>query len=132
MTRFLLDTNIPSEMTKSRPAPRVEEWLNQLEDDALFLSVISLAEMLRGVHHLPAGERRMQLEQWLNSTLRPWFAGRILPITEPIAERAGRLSGEQDRKGRPLPLADGLIASTALEHDLVVATRNVRDLTDWE
>jgi predicted nucleic acid-binding protein len=114
-------------MTKQRPAIEVEQWLESVDDTALFLSVISLSEILRGVHRLPSGARRLLLEQWMETTLRPWFAGRILPITEPIAERAGRLAGEQDRKGRPLPFADGLIAATALEHELVVVTRNVSD-----
>jgi predicted nucleic acid-binding protein len=71
----------------------------------------------------------MHLQQWLDHTLRPWFAGRILPVTQPIAERLGKLAGERDSKAT-LPFGDGLIAATALEHDLFIVTRNVRDFAD--
>jgi toxin FitB len=137
---YLLDTNIPSEMTRPRPAPQVERWLDQVDDDALFLSVISLSEILRGITRLPANTRRIQLQTWLDETLRPWFADRILPVTQSIAERLGQLAGERDSKGLTLPVPDGLIAATALEHDLTLVTRNVRDfaglgvpmLNPWE
>ena len=72
-------------------------------------------------------KKRTTLQDWLDSTLRPWFAGRILPITEPIAEQMGRWAGEGEVKGRTIKIADGLIAATALEHELIVVTRNVRD-----
>src|SRR5450432_3834438 len=101
-------------MTRPRPAPQVEQWLEDVDDDQLFLSVLSVAEILRGIHRLPQNSRRLLLQQWLDDTLRPWFEGRILPVTLPIAERVGRLAGERDAKGLTLPFADGLIAATAL------------------
>jgi predicted nucleic acid-binding protein len=100
---FLLDTNIPSELTRPRPAPQVERWLHHADDDRLFLSVISLSEILRGIHRLPDSRKRLQLEAWLDGTLRPWFEDRILPVTQPIAERLGRLAGERDARGGPCP-----------------------------
>jgi len=124
---YLLDTNIPSEMTRSRPAPQVEQWLDQVDDDALFLSVISLSEILRGITRLPESTRRTQLQTWLDEILRLWFEDRILPVTQSIAERLGRWAGERDSKGLTLPVPDGLIAATALEHNLTLVTRNVRD-----
>jgi len=124
---YLLDTNIPSEMTRSRPAPQVEQWLDQVDDDALFLGVISLSEILRGITRLPESTRRTQLQTWLDEILRLWFEDRILPVTQSIAERLGRWAGERDSKGLTLPVPDGLIAATALEHDLTLVTRNVRD-----
>lgn len=127
MTGFLLDTNIPSEMTRPRPAPEVERWLDAVDDSALFISVVSIAEILRGVNRLPEGKRRTDLQKWLDETLRPWFEGRILPVTQPIAERLGRLAGERDRKGLVLPAPDGLIAATAAEHGLTLVTRNTKD-----
>jgi predicted nucleic acid-binding protein len=129
MSGFLLDTNVPSELTRPRSDPHVEKWLDDANDDELYLSVISLGEMLKGVTVLPEGKRRDGLQRWLDGTLRPWFQGRILPINDAIAERWGILAGECQLKGRPLKLADGLIAATALEHDLAVVTRNVRDFT---
>lgn len=127
MKGFLLDTNIPSELTYPRPEPLVKRWLDEVDDELLFFSVISLAEICKGIAKLPESKKRTQLQDWLDVTLRPWFAGRILPITEPIAERLGRWAGEGEANGRTIKLADGLIAATAQEHDLTVVTRNVKD-----
>ncbi|MGI8743850.1 MAG: type II toxin-antitoxin system VapC family toxin [Bryobacteraceae bacterium] len=127
MKGFLLDTNVPSELTYPRPKQQVERWLDETDDEQLFFSVISLAEICKGIAKLPESKKRVQLQGWLNSTLRPWFAGRILPITEVIAERMGRWAGEGEAKGLTIKIADGLIAATAIEHDLTVVTRNVKD-----
>jgi predicted nucleic acid-binding protein len=126
---FLLDTNIPSELTRSVSDPRVERWLDDADDQFLYFSVISWGEIHKGITVLPAGTRRLDLEAWLEHTLRPWFAGRIVPVDEAVAERWGVLSGEQRLKGRHVAVADGLIAATALEHDLTVVTRNVKDFS---
>jgi predicted nucleic acid-binding protein len=127
MKGFLLDTNIPSEMTRSRPQPSVSAWLDDADDDQLYFSVVSLGEILKGVTLVSESKRRRQLQQWLDETLRPWFEGRILPVNQPIAERWGVLAGQCQMKGRALKVVDGLIAATALEHDLTVVTRNVKD-----
>ncbi len=130
MSGFLLDTNVPSGLTRPQSDPHVEDWLDAVDDEQLFLSVVSLGEMLKGLTVLPASKRRRELQQWINETLRPWFDGRVLPVTERIAERWGILAGECNLKGRGLSMADGLIVATALEHGLTVATRNVRDFAD--
>ncbi|HEY3457500.1 MAG TPA: type II toxin-antitoxin system VapC family toxin [Bryobacteraceae bacterium] len=129
MTGFLLDTNIPSELTRPKSDPQVENWLDNADDDQLFFSLVSLGEIFKGIAILPESKRRQQLHQWIDETLRPWFKGRVLPVTEAIAERWGILAGESQLKGRPLKVADGLIAATALEHELTVVTRNVRDFS---
>lgn len=131
MKGFLLDTNIPSELTYPRPAPQVEQWLETVNDEQLFFSVISLAEICKGIAKLPQSKRRVQLQEWLDCTLRPWFAGRILPVTEAIAEQMGRWAGEGEVRGRTIKIADGLIAATALEHELTVVTRNVKDFSGF-
>lgn len=105
----------------------VSQWLDEADDNRLYFSVVSLGEILKGVTLLPASNRRTELQQWLDQTLRPWFQGRILPVNEPIAEHWGVLAGQCQLRGRPLKVADGLIAATALEHDLTLVTRNVRD-----
>jgi predicted nucleic acid-binding protein len=130
VTGFLLDTNVPSELTRPQSDPHVEDWLDAVDDERLFFSVVSLGEMLKGLTVLPASRRRQELQHWIDGTLRPWFAGRMLPVTERIAERWGVLAGECQLRGRGLSVADGLIVATALEHGLTVATRNVRDLVD--
>lgn len=131
MKGFLLDTNIASELTYPRPAPQVKQWLEKMNDEQLFFSVISLAEICKGIAKLPESKKRAQLQEWLDSTLRPWFADRVLPITEAIAERMGRWAGEGEAKGRTIKIADGLIAATALEHDLTLVTRNVKDFSGF-
>jgi predicted nucleic acid-binding protein len=81
VTGFLLDTNVPSELTRPQSDPHVEDWLDAIDDEQLFLSVVSLGEMLKGLTVLPASKRRQELQQWIDDTLRPWFDGRILPVT---------------------------------------------------
>lgn len=76
---------------------------------------------------MPEDNRRLELQKWLDETLRPWFDQRVLPVTQAIAERMGRLAGEHDNKGLTIAVADALIAATALEWGLVSATRNVKD-----
>jgi predicted nucleic acid-binding protein len=102
MTGFLLDTNVPSELTRPQSDPQVEKWLDDADDEQLFLSVIPLGEIFKGLTILPESKRRQQLQQWMDETLRPWFNGRILPITERIAERWGILASSRRKpeKGR--------------------------------
>jgi predicted nucleic acid-binding protein len=118
MSGFLLDTNIPSELTRQKSAAQVERWLEDANDEELYFSVISLGEILKGITILPVSKRRVGLQEWLDGTLRPWFEGRILPVTAAIAERWGVLSGERQLQGKQVRLADGLIAATALHHGL--------------
>ena len=127
MKGFLLDTNVPSELTYPRPAQQVEQWLEDVDDEQLFFSVISLAEICKGIAKLPDSKKRTQIQEWLDSTFRPWFAGRVLPVAEAIAERIGQWAGEGEARGRTIKIADGLIAATAREHDLTLVTRNVKD-----
>jgi predicted nucleic acid-binding protein len=126
---FLLDTNVPSELTRPQPDPRVAQWLENTDDELMYLSVISIGEACKGFTVHPEQHRRTSLRQWLEDELRPWFAGRILPVSEAIAEQWGVLEGECQLKGLTLSAPDGLIAATALEHELTVVTRNVKDFT---
>ena len=105
----------------------LEAWLEDADDEQLFLSVITIGEVMEGLTAMPVGKRRSGIQLWINDVLRPWFAGRVLPVDETIAERWGVLAGQRRLQGRPLGVADGLIAATALEHDLTVVTRNVKD-----
>lgn len=116
MTGFLLDTNVPSELTRPKSEPRVEKWLDDADDAQLFFSVVSLGEIFKGITILPDSKRRRELQQWLEEILRPWFDGRILPVSEPVAKRWGILAGECQLSGRSFKVADGLIAATAFEH----------------
>ena len=124
---FLLDTNILSEQIRSRPDPRIGKWMYTHPEASLFLSAITIGEIRRGIVLLTQGARRQKLEQWLEVDLVPRFSNRILPVTHAVADRWGRLAAEHQLAGTPLSIADGLIAATALEYGLSLATRNVKD-----
>ena len=128
MNGFLLDTNVISELIKAKPDPRVVRWIEQTNESILFLSVLTLGEIRRGVERLNLGSRRGRLESWLDIDLRARFQDRILPVEEAIAERWGTLSAGADAKGKPVPVIDGLLAATALHHDLMLVTRNDSDV----
>ena len=115
MSGFLLDTNIPSELIRSRPDPRVEKWVYAQDEQSLYLSVVTIGELRRGLVILPASKRRSELERWLENDLLPRFEERILPVTRSIADRWGILDGQCQLKGTPLNTADGL----NLPNDLV-------------
>lgn len=127
MNGYLLDTNVPSEFSRDRPDPRVVQWLRSQPGTMLFLSAVTIGEIRKGIVVLPQGRRRADLEKWFHTDLLDWFHNRILPVTHLIADRWGALEGQCQLMGTPLNTADGMIAATALEHDLTVVTRNVKD-----
>jgi len=130
MSGFLLDTNCISELVRSRPEPLVLRWMDATDESLLFLSVLTLGEIRKGVAGLPQGKRRTQLDTWLEVELRGRFAGRVLSIDAAIADRWGSLACEAKRKGRALSAIDGLLAATALHHNLTIVTRNVSDFSN--
>ena len=109
------------------PDSRVRDWVAAQDNSSLYLSVVSVGELRWGFTAMPLSKRRTQLEQWFEQDLLPLFGDRILPVTQSIGDRWGVLGGKCQVKGTPLNTADGLIAATALEHGLIVVTRNVKD-----
>jgi predicted nucleic acid-binding protein len=99
------------------------------DEDLLYLSVLTLGEIRKGIASLPQGTRRTQLETWLEIDLRPRFAGRILPVDEPIADRWGTLAEEAGRRGKVLSVIDALLAATAQHYNLTIVSRNVSHFT---
>jgi predicted nucleic acid-binding protein len=124
---FLLDTNVPSELIKPTPNARVRDRVAAQDNASLYLSVVSVGELRRGLTVLPQSKRRQQLERWFEQYLLPLFAGRILPVTQSVSNRWGVLDGQCQLRGSPLNTADGMIAATALESGLTVVTRNMKD-----
>jgi predicted nucleic acid-binding protein len=114
-------------LVRPQPEPRVKTWIAAQNLDMLFISAVSFGEFRKGITLLSPGKRREDLEAWIETDLSILFSGRILPVTRSIAERWGVLEGQQQLAGRPLNVPDGQIAATALEHDLTVVTRNVKD-----
>jgi len=127
MSGFLLDTNCISEIVRIRPEPRVLAWIGDADENLLYLSVLTFGEIRKGVAMLPQGKRRSGLETWLEVELQARFSGRILPIDEPVADRWGLLAANAKAKGKALSLIDGLLAATAIHHNLTVVSRNVND-----
>jgi predicted nucleic acid-binding protein len=132
VTSFLLDTNVLSEFARTRePDRQVDRWLKTTAEEALFASVLTFAEIRRGIELLPPGKRRTQLEQWQEDLVAS-FENRLLPVTKAIADRWAVLAAQAQRQGVTLANIDGLIAATALEHDLTLVTRNVKDFAGVE
>jgi toxin FitB len=125
LSGYLIDTDVLSETIRPRPSKTVLAWFDALDEEMTYVSVLVLAEIEQGIARLSDRERvrRAKLEPWL-AALRVEFTGRTLPVTDAIASRFGRLSGAALRSGVTLPVLDGLIGATTIEHDLQIATRN--------
>lgn len=123
----LLDTNVLSELLRAQPDPAVLAWIAAQPANSLYSSAVTQAEMLLGARVLPAGKRRMQLEQALDAMFREDFAGRILPFDSGAAAHFAAIVAARRRAGNPISQFDGQIAAIALSHRLRVATRNVAD-----
>ena len=121
---YLLDTNVISETIRRRQDKLVIGWLEQIPAEALFLSVLTLGEIRKGIERLTDKKRREKLRLWLEHELPAWFEGRVLPIDLAVADRWGRLLAET---GRPVPTIDSLLAATALHYELRLVTRNAKD-----
>lgn len=120
---YLVDANVLSEPTKPAPNDKVVEWLTMNEGNLVVDSII-LGELFIGILSLPRGRKRTQLEQWFEAVVQTIDC---LPWDAPISRRWAALVADLKRQGETLPLLDGMIAATALQHDLTIATRNTRD-----
>jgi predicted nucleic acid-binding protein len=137
---YLIDTNVVSEFIKPSPNSRVIDWVRRGEPQTLFVSAITAGELRLGTEAMPLSKRRTELERWLDQGLPDWFSSNLLPVTKDIADRWGRVTIRPKRGGVTLVTPDGLIAATALEHNLTLVTRNVKDfaglgvslLNPWE
>ena len=121
---YLLDTNVISETIRRQQDKLVIRWLEQVPAEALFVSVLTLGEIRKGIERLPDKKRREKLRLWLEHELPAWFEGRVLPIDLAVADRWGRLLAELDRSA---PTIDSLLAATAVHYELRLVTRNSGD-----
>ena len=131
MIGWLLDTNVVGSLISPRGAPSVKAWAARQNEATLFLSVLTLAEYDKGIHNLdPAHPERSRFAA-ARDALEARFAARILPLSDATVRRWGAIAGEVQRRTRRAPeVIDTLIAATALEHDLFLVTRNVRDVIE--
>lgn len=129
MTRYLLDTNVISNVVKPRPSPTLIDWLSRQRDEDLFIAAHTLAETWRGILTAPHGKKRDDLVAWFHGPEGPpaWFSSRILPYDTAGAIRWAEIIAEARTQGRTLSPTDMIIAATALEHGCIVVTDNERD-----
>ena len=134
---FLLDTNALCESSKARPDPAVVNWLGD-HDAELHVSVLTLGEMLKGIHLMDQGNRRHEIELWYQRIER-WAANRLLVMDIATMSTWGRFYAKHQRVGRKLALMDSLLAAAAIQHGLTLVTRNTGDfpedvavLNPWE
>lgn len=124
---FLLDTCVISELVKPRPNENVVRWVDSVDERKLFLSVLTMGELEKGITKLQESLRKADLQEWLEHDLAERFTGRILPVDAAVAVAWGRIQGEAERMGAKLPVIDSLLTATAEIHCLTLATRNVAD-----
>jgi len=124
---FLLDTNVVSEWVKPQPNAGVIAWLAEVDEDRVFLSVVTLAEIRHGIERLAAGARRKRLDTWLRDELPLRFEGRVLSVDEAVADSWGKVVASREASGRPIGVMDAFIAATANVHALKLVTRNASD-----
>ena len=128
MSGYLLDTNVISELTKLRPESKVVSWFQATSEELLYLSVLTIGEIRKGIDSLPRSNKRALLESWLANDLVLRFAGRILVVNLDIAERWGLICAQAKIAGASLAVIDGLMAATALHYNFTLVTRNTKDV----
>ncbi|MBI2119531.1 MAG: type II toxin-antitoxin system VapC family toxin [Elusimicrobia bacterium] len=128
MSGFLLGTNVLSELVKLKPESKVVSWIEKTDEDLFYISVLTLGEIRKGITTLSPASRRVAIEAWLEKDLCYRFAGRILLIDQEIADRWGIIIGLAQSKKIVVPVIDGLLAATAIHHNLTLVTRNVKDV----
>lgn len=130
-SRFLLDTNVVSQATKSQPASNVVALLRSIPLSRLYISSIALGELEFGTEGLTDPARRARLRLWLDDTLRPDYQGRILTPDDGVMTTWARMILASGRRPGQVPCMDALLAATALHHDLTLVTRNVSDFRSF-
>ena len=128
--RFLLDTCVISELVARQPDPDVVRWVDSIDEERLYLSVITVGEIKKGIEKLPDSRRKSELAEWLEADLLIRFQDRILPIDTGVMLAWGELAADLEKQGRTMPAIDSLIAATALRGKLSLVTRNEDDFAN--
>ena len=127
---FLLDTCVISELVAKQPNPAVLQWVDSVDENMLFLSVITIGEIKRGIEKLPDSKRKSVLQDWLEDDLLIRFREKILPIDAAVMLVWGQLAADLEKQGKPMPAVDSLIAATCLQGRLDLVTRNESDFVN--
>ena len=125
---YLLDTCVISELIKARPTKSVVKWVESIDEPSMFISVLTLGEIHKGITKLRASKKKKALQEWVSSDLYQRFDNRIIPVSIEIARIWGEVQGKAEKKGEKMPAIDNLIAATAIAYDFTVVTRNAADM----
>jgi predicted nucleic acid-binding protein len=121
---YILDTNVISELVAARPDPNVTAWIQSIDPEQVFLSVIAIGELMKGIEKLPNSERKEVLDRWLHEDLLVRFENRLLNIDVETMLVWGSINAQLESIGRPIAVIDSLLAATALERKCTLVTRN--------
>ncbi|MFV9691450.1 MAG: type II toxin-antitoxin system VapC family toxin [Desulfobacteria bacterium] len=128
--KFLLDTCVISEIIRQKPSRKVIKWIKKEDESNLFISVLTLGELHKGIEKLPESKRKEELHNWVENDLKERFGNKIIDIDIQIAMMWGKIQGMTERIGRPMPAIDSLIAATGITYYLTVVTRNTSDMKE--
>lgn len=126
--KYLLDTCVLSELVKKEPSKKVVNWILGVDENCLFISVLSIGEIHKGIEKLPLSKKKAKLHKWVTHDLEARFVNRILDFDLITAALWGRLQAKSELQGTPMPAIDGQIAAAGVSHDLTVVTRNTSDM----
>jgi toxin FitB len=130
--KYMLDTCVISELVTKKPNPKVVEWIDSLDADDIYLSVITIGEIIKGIEKLPKSKRKQELHNWLNQDLLSRFQGKIMALDTDVIMEWGALTARLEIAGQKMPAIDSLIAATVLANAMTLVTRNVSDFEPAE
>jgi toxin FitB len=125
---YLLDTCLISELSKTKPDRKVVDWVLSENETAFYVSVLTFGELHKGIEKLSGSKKKEELRVWIEGELKDRFQNRIIGIDMHVSILWGKIQCIAEKKGKPMPAIDSLIAATGIAHDLIVVTRNVSDM----
>lgn len=125
---YLLDTCVISELIKKNPSPKVVKWISKAEETNLFISVLTIGEIHKGIEKLPESKKKEKLHKWVNYDLKERFKNRIIDFDLQTATAWGKTQAHSELLGKAMPTIDGLIAATGISYEFTVVTRNTPDM----
>ncbi len=129
---YLFDTNVLSELTAKNPDASVVAWVENIDQENIFLSVVAIGELKKGIEKLPGSRKKKDLISWLENDLLVRFGERIIPLDLPVMLVWGTMVAELEKAGTPLPAIDSLLAASASQRGLTLVTRNTKDFEPAE
>jgi len=126
--KYLLDTCVISELIKKTPSKQVVCWISEIPETNLYISVLTIGEIHKGIEKLPESKKKEKLHKWVNFDLQERFKNRIINLDLQVATTWGKIQAQSELAGKAMPAIDGLIIATGISHDLIVVTRNIPDM----